>query len=310
MGIAIIVPDRDMRGLQAVLQERISGIDGVWIYPDIPNPEQVEMAVVWKHPAGVLRTFPNLKCIQSFGAGVEHLLKDTDLPAGVPIARVVQRAMTVSMRNYVGMAALAIHKRMDYYRQNQAAGLWRIPDPVELDLRIGVIGMGVLGEASARFLAEMGFEVKGYSRGKKEIPGIPCYSTTDMRLTEFVKDTNVLVCLLPLTPDTEGILNYSVFEAMPAGSYVINAARGGHLVEPDLLRALSEGLLAGAYLDVFREEPLPGGHPFWVHPGIVITPHSSSVTNVEEAIDVLVENWHRMQQGLPLQYAVSRDKGY
>lgn len=310
MGIAIIVPDRDMQGLQAVLQERIPGIDGVWIYPDVPNPEQVEMAVVWKHPKGVLQIFPNLKCIQSFGAGVEHLLKDTDLPAGVPIARVVQRAMTVSMRNYVGMAALAIHKRMDYYRQNQAAGLWRIPDPVELDLRIGVVGMGVLGEASAQFLAEMGFEVKGYSRGKKEIPGIPCYCAADMRLTEFVKDTNVLVCLLPLTPDTEGILNYSVFEAMPAGSYVINAARGGHLIEPDLLRALSEGLLAGAYLDVFREEPLPGGHPFWAHPGIVITPHSSSVTNVEEAIDVLVENWHRMQQGLPLQYAVSRDKGY
>lgn len=310
MGIAIIVPDRDMQGLQRALQHRIPDLDGVWIYPDIPDYSLIEMAVVWKHPAGSLSSFPNLKGIQSFGAGVEHLLNDPDLPSGVPMARVVQRAMTVSMRHYVGMAVLAIHKRMDYYRRNQAEGIWRIPDPVELEVRIGILGMGVLGEASARFLAEMGFEVRGYSRSTKEIPGVYCCNSEKMSLSEFVRGVNVLVCLLPLTPDTEGILNYALFKEMPEGSYLINAARGGHLVEDDLLRALSEGQLAGAYLDVFREEPLPVAHPFWGHPGVVITPHSSSVTNVEEAIDVVVENWRRTQEGMPLQYAVSKEKGY
>ncbi|MFM8362831.1 MAG: 2-hydroxyacid dehydrogenase, partial [Haliscomenobacter sp.] len=254
--------------------------------------------------------FPNLKCIQSFGAGVEHLLNDRDLPDSVPIARIVQNAMTVSMRNYVGMAALSIHKRMDFYREAQIQQQWQQPDPVELPLRIGILGMGVLGSASARLLADMGFYVKGYSQSPREIPNVPCFDARNTPLHDFVRDVNVLVCLLPLTPQTEGVLNYALFRQLPKGSYLINAARGGHLVEEDLLPALHEGLLAGAYLDVFREEPLPTGHPFWAHPGIVITPHSSSVTNADEALETIVENYRRMQAGQPLLYPVERQKGY
>jgi glyoxylate/hydroxypyruvate reductase A len=215
------------------------------------------MALVWKHPSGSLRQFPNLKCIQSFGAGVEHLLNDHDLPDSIPLARIVQNAMTVSMRNYIAMAALSIHKRMDFYQGTQRQQQWQQPEPVELPLRIGILGMGVLGSASARLLADMGFYVKGYSQSPKELPNIPCFDAGSTSLPDFVRDVNVLVCLLPLTPQTEGVLNYALFQAMPKGSYLINAARGGHLVEEDLLPALQEGLLAGAYLDVFREEPLP-----------------------------------------------------
>jgi glyoxylate/hydroxypyruvate reductase A len=310
MALAILIADRDVRTLQANLQERLPGNPDIWIYPDIPHPEQVEMALVWKHPSGSLRQFPNLKCIQSFGAGVEHLLNDRDLPDSIPLARIVQNAMTVSMRNYIGMAALSIHKRMDFYREAQKRQQWQQPDPVELPLRIGILGMGVLGSASAHFLADMGFYVKGYSQSPKEIPNIPCLDAQRISLPDFVRDVNVLVCLLPLTPQTESVLNYALFREMPKGSYLINAARGGHLVEEDLLSALQEGLLAGAYLDVFREEPLPAGHPFWTHPGIVITPHSSSVTNADEALEIIVENYRRMQAGQPLLYPVERKKGY
>lgn len=310
MAIAIIIPDREVSGLQKTLEVLLPQAGGIWVYPNIPEPESVRMALVWKHPAGVLRQFPNLKCIQSFGAGVEHVLNDPDLPAGVPIARIVQNAMTTSMRNYVGMAVLSIHKRMDVYRKQQALKIWKEPNPVELPLRVGILGMGVLGSASARFVADMGFEVYGYSQTRKDISGVTCYGAADISIADFVAQVNVLVCLLPLTSETEGILTYELFSRMPKGSYLINAARGKHLVEEDLLRALDAGFLAGAYLDVFRQEPLPEAHPFWEHPEIVITPHSSSVTNAEEAIGIIVENYTRIESGKPLLFPVEQGKGY
>lgn len=282
----------------------------IWEFPDIPDADAVEMAVVWKHPYGSLRQFPNLRLIQSFGAGVEHLLSDPGLPVQIPVCRIVDESLTLSMRNYVGMAILMIRKRMDVYLRQQRGGSWSLPDPVELPLRVGMLGMGELGAAAAAFAAGMGFEVWGYSRHKKQIEGVTCLSPGDVSLEDFAGMVNVLVCLLPLTSETEGILNYALFRRMPRGSYLINAARGGHLVEQDLMRALDEGLLAGAFLDVFRQEPLPAGHPFWADPRIFMTPHSASVTDPDGAARIVAENFKRLQTGGQLLFEASKEKGY
>lgn len=310
MAIVIIMPDRDASPLRDQLNRHLPAGAAVWIYPEIPNPEDVTMAVVWKHPPGSLKAFPHLKLVQSFGAGVEHLLLDPELPEGVPLARIVDDALTLSMRNYVGMAVLAIHKRLDVYLENQRRKVWEQPQPVEWPVRVGILGMGELGAASAQFLAGMGFEVWGYSRQRKTLPGVTCLSPQEASLAEFAGRINVLVCLLPLTPQTEGILNDSLFRSMPKGSYLINAARGGHLVEADLLRVLDEGWFEGAFLDVFREEPLPASHPFWEHPKIFLTPHSASVTNPDSASQLVAENYRRIMAGQPPLHRVEAEKGY
>lgn len=310
MSIAIIIPDRDNSGLKARLQTLLPVGTLVETYPEIADPEAVEMAIVWKHPHGCLRQFPNLKLIQSYGAGVEHLLRDQTLPSGIPITRIVDTNLTKGMERYVAMAVLAIHKRLDFYLQKQREKIWETPEPVELQLRVGILGLGELGAACAVYLREMGFEVSGYSHSKKEIPGITCRSAEELSVEAFAASVNVLVCLLPLTPQTEGILNYRLFQGMPRGAYLINAARGGHLVEVDLLRAMKEGIIAGAFLDVFHQEPLPPEHPFWTQNNIFITPHSASVTNPDGAAALTAENYRRMKNGLPLLHLVKKEKGY
>jgi glyoxylate/hydroxypyruvate reductase A len=310
MSIAIIIPDRDNSGLKARLQTLLPVGTLVETYPEIADPEAVEMAIVWKHPHGCLRQFPNLKLIQSYGAGVEHLLRDQTLPSGIPIARIVDTNLTKGMERYVAMAVLAIHKRLDFYLQKQQEKIWQTPEPVELQVRIGILGLGELGAACAVYLAGMGFEVAGYSHSKKELPGISCRCSEEMTVEDFAASVNVLVCLLPLTPQTEGILRYDLFRRMPRGSYLINAARGGHLVDHDLLRAMEEGIIAGAFLDVFHQEPLPPEHPFWTRNNIFITPHSASVTNPDGAAALTAENYRRMKNGLPLLHLVKKEKGY
>jgi glyoxylate/hydroxypyruvate reductase A len=310
MSIAIIIPDRDNTGLKARLQTLLPVGTLVEIYPEIADPETVEMAIVWKHPHGALGLFPNLQLIQSYGAGVEHLLRDQALPSDIPITRIVDTNLTRSMERYVAMAVLAIHKRLGFYLQKQQEKVWETPEPIELPLRIGILGLGELGAACAAYLAAMGFEISGYSYSKKEIPGVTCLCAEEISVEDFAASINVLVCLLPLTPQTEGILQYSLFQRMPRGSYLINAARGGHLVDQDLLRAMEEGIIAGAFLDVFHQEPLPVEHLFWSHNNIFITPHSASVTNPDGAAALATENYRRIKNGLPLLHLVKREKGY
>lgn len=268
------------------------------------------MAVVWKHPEGLLADLPNMQLVSSLGAGVEHILNDPALPSGLRIARIVDDALITSMRNYIVLAVLHIHKRLEIYRTNQRAGRWNKPDPVERPLRIGVLGLGALGGPIARFLAGMGFEVLGYSRRPHRLPGVTCYNAADLSLTAFARRINTLICLLPQTPATEGVLNTALFASMPPGSFLINVARGAHLVEADLLRAMDEGRIEQAWLDVFQAEPLPPAHPFWTRPGIMVTPHIASITNQENAAAVIVENYRRMHAGKDLQYEVDRERGY
>jgi len=310
MSIALIITDRDVQPLQRCIEAELQGATPVWIYPGIPKPEWVEMAVAWKHPPQVLRDFPNLKLVSSLGAGVEHILNDATLPPGLRFTRIVDESLTASMRNYVLMAVLNIHKQLRFYQNNQREARWEKPAQIELPLRIGMLGLGALGGSIAASLAGLGFDVLGYSQSPKDIPGVRCLHAGEIAMPDFARQVNLLICLLPRTAATEGILNYELFRSMPKGSFLINVARGAHLDEKGLLRALKEDCLREAWLDVFREEPLPGKHPFWRHPGVVITPHIASITNQENAAKIIAENYLRWKEGKELLFEVDEGKGY
>ena len=310
MAILIVATDRDVSPLQKKIDTLLDGQTPVWAYPHLPDPSQVEMVILWKHPADLLPKLTHLGLISSLGAGVEHILNDPLLPAKIPITRIVDEALTVSMRNYVLMAVLNLHKQFSLYVHNQSKKQWIKPKPIELPLRIGMLGVGALGRDIACSLADLGFEVIGYSQSPKEIDGIRCFSPKDESLHDFAKRINTLICLLPSTPNTHGILNYALFKNMPKGSFLINVARGIHLVEEDLLRAIEEGYIQQAYLDVFQEEPLPTNHPFWDHPGITITPHIASITNQDNAAAIIADNYLRWKEGRKLRFEVDRFKGY
>lgn len=310
MSIALIVTDRDVAPLQQGIEAELRGATPVWIYPNIPKPGRVEMAVVWKHPPGVLRGFPNLQLVSSLGAGVEHIFNDDTMPTGLRITRIVDERLTVSMRNYVLMAVLNIHKQLLFYRENQRQVRWQKPAQAEIPLRIGMLGLGALGGSIAASLSGLGFDVTGYSQSKKDIPGVRCLHAGKTTLPEFARQINLLICLLPGTPATEGILHYGLFQHMPQGSFLVNVARGAHLDEGGLLQAMEEGYIREAWLDVFREEPLPEKHPFWKHPGIVITPHIASITNQENAAKAIAENYRRWKEGQKLHFEVDKKRGY
>ena len=310
MAIALIITDRDVSSLRAQLAEHLQGQVPVWIYPDIPDPEAVSMAVVWKHPPDVLAQFPHLKLVSSFGAGVEHIMQDEDLPKSVAITRIVDDSLSISMRNYVLMVVLNIQRQFRQLQQNQEDRKWEKLQPVELPLRIGVLGLGALGGRIAKDLSDLGFEVYGFSRRKKELPGVKTYSTEGKQLPTFLSRINTLINVLPHTRDTEGILDFLFLSMLHKQSYLINVGRGSQLVENDLLRALEEGYIREAWLDVFQQEPLPPDHPFWANDQIVITPHIASVTNQVEATKILAKNYRSMMEAQPLSFEVDRIAGY
>ena len=310
MSILLCVTDRDTRKLQRTIQSLVNKDTNVLVYPEIPAPETVEMVVAWKHPPELFSKLPNVKLVSSLGAGVEHLIKDPSINDQIRVSRIVDKNLTISMRNYVTMAVLNIHRQLSLFQVNQQEKRWEKPQELEIPLQIGVLGLGALGKAIAKFLASMGFEVSGYSRHLKVIEGVQCYSAQDTPLFDFARRINTLICLLPRTSATEGILNYSLFQKMPLNSYLINVARGAHLVEHDLMRAIHEGRIKKAYLDVFSEEPLPVDHPFWEEAHIVITPHIASVTDQDSAAEIIVENYRRLLSGRPILYEVDKIAGY
>ena len=264
----------------------------------------------WNHPVDVLQQFPNLKCISSLGAGVNHLLNDMTRPLDIPLVRLVDADLKQSMAEYVMLGVLEHFRRFNDYRQQQADNEWTAqPIPHISKLGIGIMGYGELGRHVAKKLSDFGFNVYGWSRNPKEIGTIPVYSGND-NLGEFLKKANILVCLLPLTSETKNILNLQTFSQLPQNSYLINVARGDHLVDDDLLLALDSGQLSGALLDVFREEPLPKQHQFWMHNKITITPHIASVTNPKSAAEQIVENYRRALNDEPLLNLVEVERGY
>lgn len=306
MSLAIISPGRDPKVWIDALTFHQPDID-IQVYPNIERPQDVELALLWQHPPGYLSTLPNLKLISSLGAGVDHILSDGAVSESIPIVRIVDEKLTWSMTNYVIMGVLNFHRQITRYQADQKRKIWDMSNP-EIPVKVGVMGVGALGGDVLDKLNYMGFPVFGF--GFTEKRGFPYPYFSKDRLQEFLNEINVLVCLLPLTPETENILNSDFFKKCKPGTFLINVARGKHLVEEDLIPALEEGFLSGALLDVYRIEPLPKNHPFWDQEQIQITPHIASVTNPQAASPQIIENFRRLKANRPLLNLVDRHKGY
>ena len=282
----------------------------IYDWPYDGDPAEIEFALVWGPPRGELRRYPNLAAIFSMGAGIDHLASDPELPDGVPIVRMVEPGLTAGMTEFVILSVLTHHRFMLDYAAQQRAKLWReIPQIAAGQRKVGIMGLGVLGGDAADKVAGLGFDVAGWSRSPKERPGITTFHG-EAGLQAFLARSDILICLLPLTPETEGILNASAFAALPRGAALISIGRGGHVVEADLLAALDSGQIGGATLDVFREEPLPPESPFWAHPRVILLPHIASMTIPDSAAEAVIANIRRLRAGKPLQHVVDLRQGY
>lgn len=309
MAIVIISSDKDLKPWVVALKEADSDLD-VRVWHNEKQKADIKFALCWKHPEGVLQDYPNLQCVSSMGAGVEHLLNDAFLPKNIPVVRLVDSLLAQSMFEYICTAVMYYFRGFDVYQTQQTRLHWYQNPPKFIDeTTIGIMGLGKLGGYSAQKLSKMGFNVIGWSNSQKSIANVKAY-VGENQLEQFLSQTNILVCLLPLTPQTSGILNLKLFDRLPQGSYLINVARGEHLVEEDLITALNRGQLRGACLDVFQKEPLPINHPFWRHKQIIVTPHCSSITNPSSVAPQIVENYRRMEKGEPLLNQVSVLRGY
>lgn len=307
--ILIIYEAENLELLITQLKASIPNLD-VYIFPEVANPEKIEAIITWKPPLGIMEKFPNLKVIISLGAGVEEIVRDPNLPQNVPIVRIVEPCVTSRMTEYILLAVLRFHRQAFVYQRLQKARDWKpLSLPETSSCHIGILGLGVLGSDAAGKLNNLGFPIRGWSRTPKKIDGIECFYGRE-QLELCLNKCQVLVCLLPLTSETKGILNHETFSALPKGGYLINVARGQHLVEEDLLEALDSGQLSGACLDVFSQEPLPESHPFWSHPQITITPHVATQTDSEYWTQPVVDAIRCLRANLPLKNVVNSQQGY
>lgn len=274
------------------------------------NPADIDIAVVWKPPVGGLRQFPNLRGIFSIGAGVDHVFADPQLPEDVPVFRLTGVDLAQRMREYVALHVLRYHRTLPAIEAQRAERAWDQPiTPLAGERTVGILGLGHLGGACARTLVGLGFRVRGWTRSPRSLEGVEVFAGDGQR-PAFLAGCEILVCLLPLTPATTGILDKALFTALPRGAFLINCARGQHLVEADLLAALDSGHLAGATLDVFHQEPLPTDHPFWTHPAITITPHTASLIDPLVGGRLLAANIRRFLAGETLDEQVDPAQGY
>jgi glyoxylate/hydroxypyruvate reductase A len=270
----------------------------------------VEYAVVWAPPAGGIARFANLKAVVSVGAGVDHVLRDPQLPRHLPILRTTGPDMVQRLREYVALHVLTHHRDLAVTDAFQARAHWQqIVTPVARKRRVGIMGMGQIARACAATLVSLGFDTAGWSRSGTAIEGVTAFAGPE-GLAGFLARTEILVCLLPLTPATRDILNRDTFARLPKGARLINAARGGHLVEEDLLAALASGQIAAATLDVFRTEPLPPAHPFWKHPAIRVTPHIASYIDAETGASVIAGNIRQFERTGTCDAIADPERGY
>lgn len=279
-------------------------------WPDYGSAAEIDFIIVGGRLPGDFAPFGHLRAIQSTWAGVNHLMQSGTLPAGVPVARMVDDGLTCSMTEYLVFQVLDHLRRGPELRQAQRAGHWlEGAAATPRHGTIGIMGLGALGQDAARQFAALGLPLRGWSRTAKTVPQVACYAGA-AELPAFLAGCDVLICLLPLTPDTRGILSAVVLAQLPAGACLINAARGPHLVEADLLAALDSGHLSRAVLDVFHVEPLPPEHPFWRHPRITVTPHIAAITRAGTGAALIVENYRRALAGQDLINQVDRQLGY
>jgi glyoxylate/hydroxypyruvate reductase A len=300
-GIRQIAPDLDVRA-----------------FPDCGNSDEIDYALAWMAPPGQLSNFDNLKLIVSVGAGVDHLFRDKNLP-DVPIVRYVDPDLTTRMTQYIVLQTLYHVRRMNEFRVQQRQRKWAyVPEAMPSEVRVGIMGIGVLGQAAVNALGALGYKLNGWSRSPKSVAGVKCFAGED-GLEPFLSQTDVLVVLLPFTPATKGILNQDLFQKLSTdgnrhhrlpGPVLINAGRGGLQVEADILAALDSDTLYAASLDVFETEPLPADSPIWQHERIVVTPHNAAESATESISRYFLRQISRLEAGQPLENIVDPKVGY
>ena len=279
------------------------------VWPDVGDPAQVRYLAAWTLPADLVKSLPNLEVVFCVGAGVDQL-DLTQVPASIPVVRMIEPGLVDGMVEFGTLAALAIHRDWLAYAAQQREQRWHVlPARRAAERTVGVMGLGVLGQAVIEKLRGFGFKCAGWSRTPRTIEGVDCFAG-EASLPAFLSRLDILICLLPLTHETRGILDRRVFDAMPQGAALVSVGRGGQLVQDDLLRALDSGRLSAAILDVTDPEPLPAGHPLWTHPRVAITPHIASETQPETSARVLLDNLRRHRRGEPLVGVVDRSRGY
>lgn len=280
-----------------------------YIWPETGPAHEVRYLAVWEPPDRLMERFPQLELLFSVGAGVDQL-EGAGIPEHVPVVRMTEPGIAQDMAEYVTLAVLALHRDWPLYLARQRQQVWQEQRNVPASRRrIGVLGLGMLGRQALRQLQLFGFPLAGWSRSGGEIEGVEVFAG-EAQLAAFLARTDILVCLLPLTDQTRGLLNRQLFAHLPEGAALVNVGRGAHLVNDDLLAALNEGQLRAAVLDVCDPEPLPKDHPFWHDPRILITPHVASMTRPETAVTTLLEVIAQHRAGLPLTGLVDRHKGY
>jgi glyoxylate/hydroxypyruvate reductase len=279
------------------------------VWPEIGAAADIRYLAAWTVTRELLDSLANLEVLFSVGAGVDQL-DLSQVPDHVRVVRMIEPGLTDGMAQYATFATLALHRDMLDYRQAQADARWapRHLRPAA-KRRVGVMGLGNLGRAVLSALRPFGFSLRGWSRSGGDVQGVEIHAGPDA-LPDFLAGCDILICLLPLTDDTRGILCRETFDRLPAGAAIVNVGRGGHLVEADLLSALDDGRLSGAVIDVLTTEPAPADHPFWRHPRILLTPHVASQTQADSSAEVLIDNIRRHQVGQPMIGMIDRTLGY
>ncbi|MGO1751922.1 MAG: 2-hydroxyacid dehydrogenase [Psychroflexus sp.] len=308
MSILLVCQHRDSKPWFKAFKEKNPDLD-IQVYPEVENPNDIEFAISWRHPEGIYKNYPNLKVIASMGAGVHHVLKDQTIPDDVKITRIVDENLTRDMADFALLNTLFHIRNYNFHIAQQQERNWQIKayrQPQET--KVGILGMGVLGQAVAEKLYQNDFQVLGWSKSKKENKAFRSF--TENEFDEFMSQLDILICLLPLTEETEGVLNYVNLKKLPQGAKIINLARGPHVVVDDLIQLLNEEHLSSAVLDVFDEEPLPNNSPFWSHPKVLVTPHVASMTDPQSVVNQIYDNIENMKNGKDLKNQVDRSKKY
>jgi glyoxylate/hydroxypyruvate reductase A len=295
-------------GIDAEIKRRLPDL-AVRLHPDLRDPSEFSYLLGYDPPVELIQALPNLKIIFSTGAGADGLLRIPNLPA-VPVVRMVHASLSELVGQFAVSHVLAWHRDLWTYRRQQAAAEWR-PLPLRRahERRVGVLGLGAIGKEVVRILLSLGFDVAGWSRTPRNLDGVRTFAGS-AGLPAILRQSDIVVSVLPLTADTLGILNLETLGMLPSGAVLINVGRGAHLVESDLVKLLDADHLSGASLDVFREEPLPPDHPFWRHPKVIVTPHVAGAVSAPAMADVVATQIQRFKAGLPLQHAVDRAEGY
>ncbi|GGF45431.1 glyoxylate/hydroxypyruvate reductase A [Aliidongia dinghuensis] len=279
-------------------------------WPEAGNPDDIEICMIFRMSPGFLAPYKNLKLISATGAGVDHYLLDPEFPRHLPLVRVVDESFAARMADYVLSWVMFHHRDIAHYLDAQKRREWafKVMRPAS-EVTIGVMGLGQMGALTAKRLASLGYDVRGWARTPHEIDGVECFAG-EAGFGSFLTKTEILINLLPLTPETRGILSSGTFDRMPKGGVLISAGRGGHMVEADIIAALNDGQLRAATIDAFQKEPVPQDHPFWDTSGLYVTPHCSSTASLETIVDSFAGNVRRFRAGEPLLNIVDYAQGY